>query len=576
MDTIEATSGQEAKGDLIHIDRALESWRDAGYDLFTASGEVVDNSIEAGAKLIRIETKMSQVAEGRKTKKSIDEIAYADDGAGIPHGVLRNALTMGFSTRYNRRDGLGRFGVGAKLAALSQARRADIYTRPIGDANIYHTYFDLDDIRDGKQEFLSADTVEAFPSQFAHLMCYDNGLEFESGTLVIWSKVDRIDEGGKFGSSVDEHMQELFKYLGRTYRRFLSNGLSIVLNNTDILLHDPLFLLENPRAKRLLGEERHSEVIDSNFVEIDDHKVEITVTLLPKIVRLKSGEGGTGGKGEPYKELHIADNQGKVSILRHGREIYYDVIPRLFPGGVDKVDRYIGVEVAFPAALDEYFQVRHVKRGAEPVSKLRDQIRKFVEKPIEAARKRVRATWSETETTERTTTPTHTAAVDAYKKMEETSPRGLGGNDVSLPVAEALLEDTAKDLGAETPQEVEKIKDQIRNESITVTDGSWPGKELMDITHLNGRVIIKFNKRHPFMRDIYQPIKNIADGKTSDLDPVELQSLARRIEAAVDLLFFSYAKAENMHRHPDEQYGNLRAFWGQFASEAVRELLQQI
>jgi hypothetical protein len=72
----------EAKADLIQVDRALESWRDAGYDLPAALGEVVDNSIEAGAKTIRIEAVKGQSERGRRGKGSIEAIAVSDDGTG--------------------------------------------------------------------------------------------------------------------------------------------------------------------------------------------------------------------------------------------------------------------------------------------------------------------------------------------------------------------------------------------------------------------------------------------------------------------------------------------------------------
>ncbi|HUY50381.1 MAG TPA: hypothetical protein VMV92_32520 [Streptosporangiaceae bacterium] len=68
-------------------------------------------------------------------------------------------------------------------------------------------------------------------------------------------------------------------------------------------------------------------------------------------------------------------------MMRNGREINYDIVAKLLPGGVDKIDRYIGIEVAFPATLDEFFQVRNVKRSAIPVDKLREELRKWLEPP---------------------------------------------------------------------------------------------------------------------------------------------------------------------------------------------------
>jgi hypothetical protein len=76
------------------------------------------------------------------------------------------------------------------------------------------------------------------------------------------------------------------------------------------------------------------------------------------------------------------------------------------------------------------------------------------------------------------------------------------------------------------------------------------------------------------MRNVYQPIKDVASGKSGAMDASEMEQIARRAEAAIDLLLFSYAKAENMHRHPDEQYANLRSFWGVFLADAVQELAQ--
>jgi hypothetical protein len=78
------------------------------------------------------------------------------------------------------------------------------------------------------------------------------------------------------------------------------------------------------------------------------------------------------------------------------------------------------------------------------------------------------------------------------------------------------------------------------------------------------------------MRDVYRPVQSLADGNVSELDGFELQRLARRVEGAIDLLLISYAKAENLHRRPDEQYGELRTHWGMLLASGVQELLQKL
>ncbi|MGK7900569.1 MAG: hypothetical protein AB4352_03975 [Hormoscilla sp.] len=50
------TTTTNPTADIIEVDKALESMRESGFDLATAVGEVVDNSYEANANLIRIFT----------------------------------------------------------------------------------------------------------------------------------------------------------------------------------------------------------------------------------------------------------------------------------------------------------------------------------------------------------------------------------------------------------------------------------------------------------------------------------------------------------------------------------------
>ena len=139
-----------------------------------------------------------------------------------------------------------------KLAAISQARRIDIYTRPLGDKKYYHAYLDLDEVSEGSQTLIKGEVVDCFPSEYSDFMQYPQGSNhpkkgepFESGTLIVWSKVDRLTDGGNYGSAIQERLQELTRFLARAYRIFISKGLYIELNGKYITLQDPLFLLKN-------------------------------------------------------------------------------------------------------------------------------------------------------------------------------------------------------------------------------------------------------------------------------------------------------------------------------------------
>ncbi|RZM00344.1 MAG: hypothetical protein EOO88_58790, partial [Pedobacter sp.] len=231
--------------ELVRADTALQSFRDGGYNFNDAIGEIVDNSIQAGARKIRFGWNFESVKRGKspKPKRELTSLAVADDGQGITATILANVLTIGFSTRYNSREGIGRFGVGFKLASISQAKRLEIYTRPAfldvdegahtfqpktgtnnKDKKVFMTYLDLDEIREQTQVSYSYREVEAFPTDYEKLM---EG--FNSGTLIVWRNIDRMNEDKAYTESADEKIAGLDYFLARTYRRYIDKGLKIFL-----------------------------------------------------------------------------------------------------------------------------------------------------------------------------------------------------------------------------------------------------------------------------------------------------------------------------------------------------------
>lgn len=580
---------------LVRADTALRSFRDAGYGLGDAVAEAVDNAIQAGAKQVHIDWIGEDVQEGRSRKGAfeVQSLAMADDGVGIPPDLLPHVLTVGFSTRYGSRDGIGRFGVGFKLASLSQARRLEVYTMPaflksveqknadgsktwsFAEPNIekrvFMVYLDLDEIETGAQEFYEAKEVTGFPAEFEHLV---EGAD--SGTMIVWRKTDRLNaKGVSYRERPDEKLRELVQFLSRTYRVYIDRGFKIFVNRSTepLTLYDPTFTLENPFANKL-GEpdSMACEPVDDGSIKIDGHEVVWRVTLTPKVTRLKEGGGGVKGpKGDlQFEKLRIPDNQGKVSFLRYGREISYTVVPWLLPGGVDKVDRYIGIEVSFPPALDEYFQVRHIKRGAEPVDKLREELRKKLDKPVRTARKRIRDFWAEVKTNEPKPPDDVSGGRDTAETVaagaETGMPTGKGGQEVTRDQENEALIQAAKEIGITDPQQQQEFATQAKQKPVLAIDTQWPGKGLLDIEHLSTTVVVKINRKHPFIQQVYLPIREAVERQAEGLDTHQVTRILEAAADGIDLLLFAYAKAENMSKTPEADYGELREDWGKFAA----------
>jgi Histidine kinase-, DNA gyrase B-, and HSP90-like ATPase len=117
----------------------------------------------------------------------VDRVAVGADGDGMNRRTLHNALKLGYSTRYDDRKGMGRFGVGAKMGGISQAKRIDLYSCQSVNDPWLHTYIDLDEINAKEMKFIPHPEEGEIPED-----CED--LVDEKGTLVIWAKTDRWEE----------------------------------------------------------------------------------------------------------------------------------------------------------------------------------------------------------------------------------------------------------------------------------------------------------------------------------------------------------------------------------------------
>ena len=601
------------KADLVKPDVALQSFRDGGYNFTDAVGEIVDNSIQAGARNIKFDWKIDNVKRDKnaKSKREITAVAVFDDGQGIPPNILPSVLTIGFSTRYNSRDGIGRFGVGFKLATISQARRLEIYTCPAyldsdvarddqgrtsvsykeknTKKQIFKSYLDLGEILNGSQSEYKCEKVNNYPTDFLHLV--DGS---ESGTLIIWKDIDRMNEDSKaYSESVDEKIAGLAFFLARTYRVFIDKGLNIYLpdKNKDLFAfleplapYDPTFQIENKLAESLAEESMKGELVEEGQLTIGKEIVKWRVYLTPEVTRLVRGGGGLAGpKSEhQFKRLHIPDNQGKISFLRHDREISYTKVPYMIP--VDKgdkdgaLDRHIGIEVLFSPNLDEYFQVRHIKRGVEPVKKLRDELKNVLTKPIKAARSRIRKLWDEVSEAKREEFFNEDLS-GGRERSEETAkvsnasmPLGRSGETITPAEEQEILIQAAQDAGITNEEDQAKFVEQVQDSPIKAIEISkgWIGKGLLEIEHLNKTLLIKINQRHPFIKDVYLPLKEANLKGVSEMEPEYVSELIRKGIEGIDLLFFAYAKAESMHPDPESVYLELREDWGKFAATYLK------
>ena len=108
--------------------------RSSSFDELSAYGEVIDNSIQANASFVKMKFETGQ--------KNIRKLVFSDDGDGMDSETLSKCLSLGYSSRYNDREGIGRFGVGMKLGAIHQCKRIEVWSKQ-NSGNWLFTYLNL-------------------------------------------------------------------------------------------------------------------------------------------------------------------------------------------------------------------------------------------------------------------------------------------------------------------------------------------------------------------------------------------------------------------------------------------------
>jgi hypothetical protein len=179
----------------------ISSLRDVGYTFEIAVADILDNSISACAKNISIYA----------VHQPDLVFAMLDDGIGLVEEGVREAMRLAAKNPADERSAndLGRFGLGLKTASFSQCRNLTLVSKK--DGRISARQWDLDVLTERNEWLLitpATDELESLPL-FKEL----NSLE--TGTLVVWRKVDRYEQ-----DSFITEISKLKKHLSLVFHRF--------------------------------------------------------------------------------------------------------------------------------------------------------------------------------------------------------------------------------------------------------------------------------------------------------------------------------------------------------------------
>ena len=351
---------------LVSDQNFIVATRDAGYrNLATALAELLDNSIQAGAKTLRI------FVEG--TGLACSRIAVLDDGKGMDSNGLRTALQFGGTSRFNDRSGQGRFGMGLPNSSLSQARRVEVYSWQNLSSPCF-SYLDVDHVANGKLRIIPKPEAVLLPDwAIPHAQ--------RSGTLVIWRNCDRVPAVEK--ALLLEHLRINF---ARMYRYHLWEGVRLLINERSVSPAEPL--LCDPRSSHYGATEFQAPLIYRMKVpDNSGHTARVTVRFAELPV------DKWHGLDSAEKRQRAITRCAGVSIVRGLREIAYGWY---FMGTKRKenYDDWWRCEVSFDPNLDEYFGVTNTKQQISPVPELQETLSRDIEPIARTLNSRVRSHFS--------------------------------------------------------------------------------------------------------------------------------------------------------------------------------------
>ena len=555
----------------------LISFRDAGYkDTSMAIAELIDNSIQAQAKHIRVLAFEEVDYNGVRNTRQVKKLAVFDNGIGMSPSVLAICLGFAQGTRLNKREGIGRFGVGLPLASISQCKKVTVYSWQEGGP-VCSTYLDIDEVQAKDLQYTQPVTESAVPKDIRKVI---NDLMGESGTIVVWENCDRLDL--KRPGTLLSRMEKGFC---RIYRHFLDDDenygkridiklLSISGSDvipTALLPNDPLYLMTPnnlPGYEKEATHVKHENTIvrDIEYAPGQFSKIEIHSSVMRRDI----GRWPNDGEHKAIRE-HYRANVG-ISFVRAEREIDFGVFNYFNPTNLP--ERYWGIEVRFEPELDEVFGVTNNKqnvRGIELLDKeeeenydedlfksdyklkLRKQLSEDIYTLLDGMRKEIgnMAPKDAGSATNNWKTP----GMDASKQASELlkgSPAKTGTKLESESKSDVEIQQEREEIirsndPSLSEEEIKLAATYLKDLEVAIAFGNWPGSGFMTVKGAGDTAVAQLNRSHPFYNDLYL---KVADDENS---PEAL---------AMNLLLLAYVRAENEMYNDKDTLEELREKWG--------------
>ncbi|QQZ28832.1 ATP-binding protein [Thiothrix subterranea] len=590
--------------DIVPTHLVVNAMRDNGYkNAAYAIAELMDNSIQAGATIVELlcGERIEQLKQ--RARARISEIAVLDNGHGMTSDVLQMALQFGNGTRLNDFSGIGRFGMGLPNSSISQARRVEVWSWRNGSENAIYSYLDIDEIEKSQLKSVPTPIIKEIPDIWKEV-----GSNFGmTGTLVVWKNIDKIM--WRTANSIIDNSELI---IGRMYRYFLVDDSVVIklksfdmsampmlrqVSSRNALPNDPLYLFAKTSCPEPFDNEPMFENGDFKNTEFEINFNDSIHVVTVKFAYAKESARTGHNPGARSYGKHAAKNLG-VSIVRANRELDLDTS---WSDPSDPRDRWWGVEVNFPPALDDLFGVTNNKQSARNFSELAKvdleslledgqtiasakeyldenedprlpliELAQHIRKNISTIRRLIKAQTTTNESNKRHDSPhseekgteaTRKRQNEGYEGKSDTQERTLPPDVREKEIADVLTEagattEVAKSLAART------VKQNLK---YTFVKSNLSTPAFFDVQSRGGAIILSLNVDHPAYNHLIELLQDDIDEANESV----LRTRLMKAREGLELLLMAWARYED--EQPDGQRRTkaqeARWDWGRMARE---------
>ncbi|MBI2285751.1 ATP-binding protein, partial [Candidatus Saccharibacteria bacterium] len=238
--------------------KLIDALRQVGYDNYTAIADLVDNSLDAYATLVRVDI--------GKTKGDDHLITVSDNGEGMNEETLKEAIRLGSEIKKDERSDLGKYGMGLVTASISVGKKLVVVTKQ-GDRYLTAVH-DVEQIkRNGDFVALVRPANDVERNAFIQRVGGSR-----SGTIVYISSTDLLQN-----KNLSAFKSTLVRHFAETYREFINAGKKMYVGTTKVEASDPL-MLEDERTMVLIDESK----------EFNGDPIRLKIVALPRLSRPES------------------------------------------------------------------------------------------------------------------------------------------------------------------------------------------------------------------------------------------------------------------------------------------------